>query len=210
MPLRVLLADDHAIVREGFKLMLEREGLDVVGEAGNGREAIDLAQALKPDIVVLDLYMPLLNGFNAARGILRACPGTGVILLTMHAEEHQVVAAIRAGIRGYVLKTQTRSDLSHAILEVARGDVYLSPGVSRVFVEGYLAPTSRAPDLLAPRERQILRLIAEGKTSKEIAVLLDLTVKSVESYRSRIMEKLDIHQTAGLVRYAIRRGIIEP
>jgi two-component system response regulator NreC len=210
MPLRVLLADDHAIVRDGLKAVLERAGLDVVGEAADGHEALALAERHKPDVAVLDLSMPLLNGLEAGREILRACPGTRVVLLTMHAEEHQVITAIRAGIRGYVLKSQTSSDLVHAIRGVSRGDVYLSPGVSRVFVEGYLAPAPTASDLLAPRELQILRLIAEGKTSKEIAAVLKLTVKSVESYRSRIMEKLDIHQTAGLVRYAIRRGLIEP
>jgi two-component system, NarL family, response regulator NreC len=210
MPLRVLLADDHAIVREGLKLLLERAGLDVVGEATDGHEALALAERHKPDVAVLDVSMPLLNGLEAGREILRTCPATRVVLLTMHAEEHQVITAIRAGIRGYVLKSQTSSDLVQAIRNVWRGDVYLSPGVSRVFVEGYLAPTPSASDLLAPRELQILRLIAEGKTSKEIATLLKLTVKSVESYRSRIMEKLDIHQTAGLVRYAIRCGLIEP
>src|SRR5262245_21200893 len=192
MALRVLLADDHTLVRQGFKLMLERDGLDVVGEASDGRDAVELARAHKPDIVVLDLYMPSLDGLDIARLILRDCPGTGVILLTVHAEEHQVMEAIRSGVRGYVLKTQTWPDLVNAIQEVARGNVYLSPSVSRVFVDGYLAPTPRASDLLAPRERQVLRLIAEGKTSKEIAGLLHLTVKSVESYRSRIMEKLDI------------------
>lgn len=210
MPLRVLLADDHAIVREGLKLLLERAGLDVVGEAADGHEAVALAERHKPDVAVLDVSMPLLNGLEAGREILRTCPATRVVLLTMHAEEHQVITAIRAGIRGYVLKSQTSSDLVQAVRNVWRGDVYLSPGVSRVFVEGYLAPTPSASDVLAPRELQILRLIAEGKTSKEIATLLNLTVKSVESYRSRIMEKLDIHQTAGLVRYAIRSGLIEP
>jgi two-component system, NarL family, response regulator NreC len=210
MPLRVLLADDHAVVREGFRLMLEREGLEVVGEAADGRDACARAKTLKPDVAVLDLSMPHLNGVEAGREILRTCPGTRVVLLTLHAEQHQVITAIRAGIRGYVLKSQTASDLIHAIRAVAGGDVYLSPGVSRVFVEEFLAPTPGAADLLAPRELQILKLIAEGKTSKEIATLLNLTVKSVESYRSRIMDKLDIHQTAGLVRYAIRSGLIEP
>jgi DNA-binding NarL/FixJ family response regulator len=209
MPLRVLLADDHPVVRQGFKAILEREGLEVAGEATNGQEAIDMASTLAPDVVVLDLSMPILNGLAAVPGILRVCPRTRVILLTMHSLEHQVVTAIQAGVRGYVLKTQAAADLVHAIREVVRGEVYLSPGVSRVFVEGYLSQSAPASDGLAPRERQILQLVAEGRTSKEIAVLLNLTVKTAESYRSRIMEKLDIHDTAGLVRYAIRHGVIE-
>jgi DNA-binding NarL/FixJ family response regulator len=209
MPLRVLLADDHQIVRQGFRALLEREGLEVVAEATNGREAVRLAQTLKPNVAVLDLVMPLLNGVDAAREILQVCPGMHVILLTMHTEEHQIAAALQAGIRGYIVKTQAVEDLVHAIREVARGEIYLSPGVSRVVVGAYLG--GRAPsDPLSPRERQVVQLVSEGKTSKEIAVLLGVTVKTAESYRTRIMEKLDIHDTAGLVRYAIRRGLIEP
>ena len=210
MPLRVLLADDHKIVRQGFRAILERAGFEVVGEGTNGREAVELAQSLGPDVVVLDLIMPHLNGLEAAHEILQARPGTRIVLLTMHTEEHQVVAALRAGIRGYVVKTQAAEDLVQAIRDVTAGDAYLSPGVSRLLVEGYLAQSTPAPDPLAPRERQVLQLVAEGKTSKEIAALLDLTVRTAESYRTRIMEKLDIHETAGLVRYAIRRGLIEP
>jgi DNA-binding NarL/FixJ family response regulator len=210
MPLRVLLADDHQIVRQGFRSILEREGFEVVGEAANGREAVTLTSTLHPDVVILDLMMPLLNGLDAGREILQAWPKTRTILLTMHTEEHQIVAALRAGFRGYVVKTQAADDLVLAIREVVRGEVYLSPGASRVFVDGYLAQTAPSSDPLAPRERQVLQLVAEGNTSKEIATLLDLTVKTVESYRSRIMERLGIHDTAGLVRYAIRRGLIEP
>jgi len=210
MSMRVLLADDHQIVRQGIRAILEREGFEVVGEGTNGREAVTLASQLNPDVVVLDLIMPMLNGMEAAREILQQRPGSRVVLLTMHTEEHQIVAALRAGIRGYVVKTQAAEDLVYAIREVARGEIYLSPGVSRVFVEGYLSQVAPASEPLAPRERQVLQLVAEGKTSKEIASLLDLTVKTAESYRTRIMEKLDIHDTAGLVRYAIRRGIIEP
>ena len=208
--MRLILADDHQIVRQGIRVILEREGFEVVGEAGDGREAIDLVLAQGPDIAVLDLFMPILNGIDAAREIIRLRPATRVILLTMHGEEHQVGAAIRAGVRGYLVKTRASADLVQAIREVARGEVYLSPSVSRVFVDGYLAQTATPSDGLAPRERQVLQLIAEGSTSKEIAVQLELTVKTAESYRSRIMEKLDIHNTAGLVRYAIRRGIIGP
>lgn len=210
MPLRILLADDHRLVREGLRAMLERAGFEVLGEATNGQEACHLASTLHPDLIVLDLVMPLLNGLDAAREILHERPGTRVILLTMHMEGHQIEAALRAGVRGYVVKTQAVEDLVQAIREVARGEIYLSPGVSRVFVEGYLASSESPADPLAPRERQVLQLVAEGKSSKEIALLLDLTVRTAESYRARIMEKLDIHDTAGLVRYAIRHGLIEP
>ena len=206
---RILLADDHQIVRQGFRMLLEREGFVVIGEATNGREAVDLAQSLNPDIVVLDLVMPLLNGLDAAREILARREDVRVVLLTMHPEEHQIAAALRAGFRAYVLKTQAAEDLVHAIREVSHGQIYLSPGVSRVVVDGYLSGARAPLDQLAPRERQVLQLVAEGKTSKEIAVLLGLSVKTAESYRTRLMEKLDIHDTAGLVRYAIRQGLID-
>ncbi len=209
MGLRILLGDDHQIVRQGFRAILESEGFNVVGEAVNGHEAVRLARQERPDVAVLDLVMPFLNGVDAGREILGSCPGTRVILLTMHTEEHIIVGALRAGIRGYVVKTQAVEDLVQAIREVSQGNVYLSPGVSRVFVDGYLSGAERPEDPLAPRERQVLQLVAEGKTSKEIASLLDLTPKTAESYRSRIMEKLDIHDTAGLVRYAIRHGLIQ-
>jgi DNA-binding NarL/FixJ family response regulator len=210
MPTRVILADDHQIVRQGLRVLLEREGFEVAGEAANGPEAIRLAQAECPDVAVLDLSMPRLNGSDAAREILRTCPRTRVILLTVHTEDHQIITAFRAGIQGYVVKTQAAEDLAQAIRVVAEGRVYLSPTVSRVVVDGYLAGSDVPPDPLPPRERHALQLVAEGKTTKEIATLLGLTVKSAESYRARIMDKLQIHNTAGLVRYAIRRGIIEP
>jgi DNA-binding NarL/FixJ family response regulator len=209
MSFRIVLADDHHIVRQGLKVLLEKEGLKVVAEAENGRDAVQLAQQHKPDVVVLDLMMPLLNGLEAGREILQNRYANAAILLTMHTEEHQIAMALRAGIRGYLLKTQAAEDLVHAIREVVRGEIYLSPGVSRIVVDGYLSGDRPAGDPLAPRERQVLQLVAEGKTSKEIAVLLGLTVKTAESYRARVMEKLDVHETAGLVRYAIRHGIID-
>lgn len=210
MALRVLLADDHAIFRQGLRGLLEREGFQIVGEAGDGREAIRRASALTPDIAALDLSMPLLNGLDAAREITRASPRTRTILLTMHSEDPYVMEALRAGIKGYVLKTQAATDMVQAIQEVSRGRVYLSPGVSQAVVEAYLARTELPPDPLSPREREVLQLVAEGKTTKEIAGVLGLSVKTAESHRTRIMEKLDIHATAGLVRYAIRRGLISP
>jgi len=210
MPFRIVLADDHHIVRQGLRALLEREGMKVIAEADDGRAAVELAQTHKPDVVILDLTMPLLNGLEAGREILHNSYATAVILLTVHTEEHQIAMALRAGIRGYLLKTQAAEDLVHAIREVMRGEIYLSPGVSRIVVDGYLSGDRPAGDPLAPRERQVLQLVAEGKTSKEIAVLLGLTVKTAESCRARLMEKLDVHETAGLVRYAIRHGIIDP
>jgi len=209
MPLRIVLADDHHIVRQGLRVLLEREGLQVVAEATDGREAVTLAEKHRPDVAVLDLMMPLLNGLEAGREILQNRYATAAILLTMHTQEHQIAAALRAGIRGYLLKTQAAEDLVKAIRDVVRGEIYLSPGVSRIVVESYLTGAQPASDPLAPRERQVLQLVAEGKTSKEIASILGLTVKTAESYRARVMEKLDLHETAALVRYAIRHGIID-
>lgn len=210
MSLRILLADDHGIFRQGVKALLEREGFRVDGEAADGHTAIQLASQLTPDVVVVDLAMPLLNGLDAAREISRVSPRTRTILLTMHAEDPYVARALQAGIRGYVLKSQAAEDLVQAIREVARGAVYLSPGVSQTVVEAYLAKRDLPADPLTPREHQVLQLIAEGKTTKEVAALLGVSVKTAESHRMRIMTKLDIHETAGLVRYAIRQGLVRP
>lgn len=210
MARKILIADDHLIVRQGLRALLLGEGFEVVGEAINGQQAVELASKLRPDVAVLDLVMPVLGGLDAAREILLALPGTHVILLTMHTSEHQISAALRVGIRGYVVKTQAVEDLIQAIRSVINGDVYLSPGVSDVVVKGYLSGTQAPTDPLTPRERQVLQLVAEGRTSKEIAVQLGLTVKSAESYRTRIMDKLNIRDTAGLVRYAIRQRLIDP
>ncbi|PYM07581.1 MAG: DNA-binding response regulator [Candidatus Rokuibacteriota bacterium] len=209
MPLRVLLADDHLLFRQGLRALLEREALHVVGEADNGHEAVRLARELRPDVAVLDLAMPLLNGLDAAREIHQASPRTRTILLTMHTEDPYVGKALQAGIKGYVLKTQASADLIQAIREVHRGAIYLSPGVSRAVVDAYLAKTELPIDPLTARERQVLQLVAEGKTTKEVAVLLGISVKTAESHRTRIMQKLDIHETASLVRYAIREGLTQ-
>jgi two-component system response regulator NreC len=208
MALRVLLADDHQILRHSLRALLEREGLEVVAEAEDGERAVELVAQVKPDVAVLDLSMPRLNGIDAARAIARA-GATRVVLLTVHREEHYVLAALKAGIIGYVLKTQAAADLLHAIREAADGGVYLSPGVSRTVVEAFLARKDAARDPISPREREVLRLIAEGKTTKEIAVVLGLSVKTADSHRTRLMEKLDIHDVAGLTRYAIRNGLIQ-
>ncbi|MGH9749913.1 MAG: response regulator [Candidatus Polarisedimenticolia bacterium] len=209
MPIQVLLADDHLIVRQGLRALLEREGFRVVGEAADGREALKLASSAHPDIAVLDLAMPALNGLDAARELLRSDPRMKVVLLTMHTEDPYVLEALRNGVSGYVLKTQAGDDLIQAIREVTRGSLYLSPGVSRTVVDAYRAKTDLPPDPLSPREREVLQLVAEGKTTKEVAGLLGISVKTAESHRTRIMSKLNIHETAGLVRYAIRRGLIQ-
>ena len=207
---RVLLADDHQIVRQGLRSLLEKAGHEVVGEASDGREALKLARTLLPDIAVLDLSMPLLNGLDAAHEIRRIAPQIKTILLTMYTDKGYVLQALRAGARGYVLKTQAAEDLIRAIREISRGEVYLSPGVALSVVDAYLQKTDPAADPLTPRERQTLQLIAEGKSTKEIARVLSISFKTAESHRNSIMKKLDIHEVAGLVRYAIRRGLVNP
>lgn len=210
MPIQVLLADDHPIVREGLKTLLEQDGFVVVAQASDGHEAVRLAQALHPDVAVLDLSMPLLNGLQAAQAIHHATSRTRTILLTMYAEDQYVLQAMQAGIQGYVVKGQAAVELIQAIREVASGAIYLSPCISRAVVQAYLDKTVLPTDPLSPRERQVLQLVAEGKTTKEIALLLGISIKTAESHRTHIMEKLNIHETAGLVRYAIRRGVIQP
>jgi len=210
VPTRILLADDHQIVRQGLKALLEREGFAVVAEVADGQEAIRSARERCPDVAVLDFGMPLLNGLGAAREILQACPRAKAILLTMHTEDHYVLEALQAGVKGYVVKTQASADLIRAIHEVLRGMMYLSPGVSQAVVEAYLAKSELPVDPLTPREREVLQLVAEGKSTKEIAQLLGISFKTAESHRTRIMKKTSIHETAGLVRYAVRRGLIQP
>src|SRR5574337_1112908 len=209
MPIRVLLADDHQIVRQGIKALLKQEGFDVIGEASNGCEAVQLARTLHPDVAVLDLSMPVLNGLSACQEILQASPRTKPILLTMHVEDHYVLQALRAGVRGYVVKQQAATELIQAIWEVANSAIYLSPSISAAVVQAYLHKTKLPADPLTHRERQVLQLVAEGKTTKEIAQHLGISIKTAESHRDHIMKKLDIHETASLVRYAIRLGVIE-
>jgi two-component system response regulator NreC len=209
MSITVLIADDHQIVRQGLKALLEREGFEVIAEASDGREAVQLATRHKPDIALLDFVMPLLNGLDASVQIQRHSPGTKTVLLTMSTENQYVFEAFRSGLRGYVIKTQAASDLVQAIRDVMRNAYYISPGISRTVVEGYLSKSEIAPDPLTWREREVLQLVAEGKTSKEVAVVLGLSTKTAESHRTRLMKKLEIHEKAGLVRYAIRRGLVQ-
>ncbi|MHB8753427.1 MAG: response regulator [Candidatus Acidiferrales bacterium] len=209
MPIEVLLADDHQIVRQSLKVLLEKEGLKIVGEASNGQEAVKIAKALHPDVAVLDVSMSVMNGIDAAKEIQKVSPQTKSVFLTIHDEDPYLLEALRAGAKGYVVKTHASEDLVRAIREASRGGVYLSPEVSRAVVQAYQNKTELCAEPLSPRERQVLQLIAEGKKTKEVAEVLDISVKTAETHRTRIMEKLDIHETAGLVRYAIRRGLVQ-
>lgn len=206
--MRVLLADDHPLFREGLRLILERAGHEVAGEAADGHEACKLARTLNPDIAVLDLSMPLLNGIDVARELRRLAPGTKAILLTMYPDRAYVLRALKAGAKGYVLKTQVSEDLVRAIREVSLGEVYLSAGVAASVVEAYLDTGGTDPDPLTPRERQVLQLVAEGNSTKKAAKLLSISLKTAESHRYRIMKKLNIHDVVGLVRHAVQLGLV--
>lgn len=205
----VVIADDHKMFREGLKTLLEAEGFHVVGEAENGHEAIRLTRQHSPEVVVLDYSMPMLNGIDAAKEIQRQAPDSVVVLLTMYDDETYALEALKCGIRGFVLKHQAAADLVSAIREVLQGSIYLSPGISAAVVKALMSKQDEQSELLTGRERQVLQLIAEGNTTKDIAALLHLSVKTAESHRSRIMSKLDIHNVASLVRYSIRQGLIQ-
>jgi DNA-binding NarL/FixJ family response regulator len=209
MAIRLILADDHGIVRQGLRLVLEKEHFEVLGEASDGLEAIRLIQELHPQIAVLDIDMPGLDGLAVLRESARVSPQTRVIILTRHMEEPYAVEALRIGARGYVIKTQASTDLVAAIRHVDRGEVYLSPKISKAVVQAYLSNTDGPAAQLSVRERQVLQLVGEGHSTKKIASLLGISVKTADTHRTKLMEKLDIHQTAGLVRYAIRNGLLE-
>ena len=210
MPTRIVLADDHVLVRQGLKSLLEREHFQVMAEASDGQDAVRLIETHNPDIAIMDISMPTLNGIDAARGLSRSAPKTKVILLTQHEEEQYIHEALEAGVKGYVLKSQVANDLIQAIRQVCRGEFYLSPGISRAVMEAYRNKSERPADPLTVRERQVLQLIAEGKSTKDTASVLGISVKTAESHRMRLMQKLNIHETASLVRYAVRRGLIQP
>jgi two-component system, NarL family, response regulator NreC len=209
MPIRIVLADDHVLVRQSLRSLLEREGFQVAGEASDGQECVRQVETLHPDIAVMDISMPILNGLDAAREVNRSSPKTKTILLTQHDEGQYISEALEAGVKGYVLKSQVANDLLLAIRQVSRGQVYLSPGVSRGVMEAYQSKSEKSKNPLTLRERQVLQLIAEGKSTKDVASLLGISVKTAESHRTRLMQKLDIHETASLVRYAVRQGIVE-
>lgn len=208
--IKILLADDHTIVRQGLKLILSSNAdLEVVGEAANGREAVDLAEKLRPDIVLMDVAMPELNGIEATRRMVAANQRIRVLVLSMHKEAVYVREILKAGARGYILKDAIDTELANAVRSVARGDGYVSPAVSGALLNDYRQNITDPIDLLSSREREVLQLIAEGKTNKEVATRLNLSVYTVDSHRGKIMEKLNLHSTGELVRFAIKHGLAD-
>ncbi|HOC17268.1 MAG TPA: response regulator transcription factor [Vicinamibacterales bacterium] len=214
MPMRILLADDHTIVRHGLRKILEESrDWQVVGEAGNGRDAVRLALELQPEVVILDIGMPLLNGIEAARQIARRLPDTKILILSMHADEAYIIQALEAGAKGYLLKDTADADLLGAVTAVIRGKSFFSPAVARVMLDDYVRRLRDRGivdryDTLSEREREIFQLIAEGKTNKEIAEILGVSPSTIETHRGHIMEKLDVHSAVEMVLYAVRKGII--
>ena len=211
-PIRVLLADDHTLVRAGIRgLLANLPGVEVVGEADDGHEAVRLAETLKPDVVLLDIGMPALNGLEAAARIAKFDATIRVVILSMHMSEEYVLQALRAGAAGYLLKGSAVAELEVAVRAVARGETYLSPAVSKRVVDDYVSRTGGAEDPLAaltPRQREILQLVAEGHTNKEIAQRLGLSYRTIEAHRNQLMKRLDVHDLTGLVRFAVRVGLV--
>jgi DNA-binding NarL/FixJ family response regulator len=213
-PIRVILADDHTLIRAGLRMVIDAQpDLTVVGEAADGRDALALAQQLHPDVAVLDIGMPSLNGIEAARQIVAESPGTAVVMLSMHSDEGYVLRALKAGAKAYLLKDSAEADLARAIRAAAEGKSFFSPAVGKVLLEDYVRKLERTGgedsyDLLTPREREILQLVAEGKSSKEVANLLNLSVNTVETHRARVMQKLNLKGIPELILYAVRKGII--
>ena len=220
-PIRVLLADDHALFRAGIRMLLEHiTGVEVVGEAADGREAIRLIKQVRPDVVLMDITMSGLNGLEATARVTQECPQARIIILSMHLNEQYVMQAVRAGAAGYLLKDAAATDLEQAVKTVARGDTYMDQAASKHLLADYRRRLSakteseqsepNPADVLTSRQREILQLVAEGRTTKEIAALLHRSEKTVEGHRARLMQQLDIHDVAGLVRYAIRIGLLPP
>lgn len=213
-PIRVLLADDHTLVRAGIRSLLKGlENVEVVGEAGDGQEAVRLAESLRPDVVLLDVGMPGLNGLDVAARLVTHDASIRVLILSMHTSEEYVLRALRAGCAGYLLKGSAVAELEIAVRAVARGETYLSPAVSKHVMDDYVRRTGGATDpidALTPRQREVLQLVAEGNTSKDIADRLGLSFKTVEAHRAQIMERLGLHDVAGLVRFAMRMGLVRP
>lgn len=212
--LRVLLADDHNLIRAGLRLVVSQQpDCTVVGEASNGREAVAMANSLKPDVAVLDIGMPDLNGIEACRQIRESLPGTQVVMLSMHSDESYVLRALKSGARAYLLKDSAEADLARAIHAVSEGKSFFSPAVGKVLLEDYMRKLQRTGaedsyELLSPREREVLQLVAEGKSSKEISTLLNLSVYTVETHRAKLMQKLNLRSVPEVILYAVRKGII--
>lgn len=214
MPVSIVLADDHTVVRNGLRHLLERyPDFVVLGEAANGREAVDLANSHSPDVVVMDISMPILNGIEAARRIASALPRTAMIILSVHSDEAYILRALKAGARGYLLKDSAEADLIQAVRAVAAGKAYFSPAVSKVLAEDYVRQVRQQGledpfDLLTPREREMLQLIIELKPAKEIAGLLHLSAHTVDTHRANLMQKLNVHSIPELILYAVRKRLI--
>ena len=215
-PVRILVADDHAIIRRGLRALLAHDPeFEIVGEACDGIEAVELAERVRPDVAILDVSMPHLNGLEAARRILSTLPGTHIVLLTVHADETYLLGALKAGARGYVLKNSAEVEVVEAVRAVTRGKAYFSPRVSGILADEYLRYLREQDvddpyDLLTSRERQILQLLAEGQSNKDVANLLNLSPTTVICHRQHIFQKLDFHNVADLILYAIRKGIVSP
>jgi DNA-binding NarL/FixJ family response regulator len=208
--IHILLVDDHAVVRQGFKMILAAQpDMEIVGEAGNGREALDLAGQLQPDVIVMDVAMPELNGIEATRRVADLSPRSRVLALSMHKDSVYVREILKAGARGYLLKDSIAGDLLAAVRAVSRGEGYISPGVSDAVLNDYRRHVTDPIDLLTSREREVLQMLAEGKTNKEIATVLNLSVYTVDAHRGRIMEKLNLHSITDLVRFAVRCGLVD-
>lgn len=212
--IRILLADDHKLMRSGLRVLLEQQAdLTVVAEASDGREAVALVASHKPDVLVMDIGMPNLNGIEAAAQITQSHPEISIVMLSMHSDESYVLRALKAGAKGYLLKDSAEADLIRAVHSVAEGKSFFSPAVSKVLLDDYVRKLKRSGtddpyDLLTPREREVLQLVAEGKSNKEVAQMLNLSVYTVETHRSNIMEKLNLHGVPELILYAVRKGII--
>jgi two-component system, NarL family, response regulator NreC len=212
--IRVILADDHTVIRSGLKLLLERQpDIEVVGEADDGRQALDLVERLEPDVAVLDIAMPVLNGIEATRQLADRHPGVAVVILSMHSDEGYVVRALKSGARAYLLKDSAEADLIRAVRAARDGKSFFSPAVGRVLLEDYVREMKKkgaedSYELLTGREREILQLIAEGKANKDISSLLNLSLHTVETHRTHILQKLNLHTVPELILYAVRKGII--